>query len=388
MDEAFSNFGLAPRQRERVAAFKDEVRGTLGEDPDLERRDREGIFDRDRWRQAAELGVLRWAVPTARGGDGLDALTAVALMEALGETCRDNGLTFGLGAQMWGVQTALTHFGTEAQIARYLPGSMRGEQLTAYGMTEVESGSDAFGMAATAHRDGASYVLSGEKVYVTFAPVADFAIIFAKTNPDAGRWGISAFLVDADRPGYRAHPVEAKMGLRTVPFGRITLDECRVPVDARLGQEGAGASIFTFSQGWERSLVLAPQVGAMQRQLDACVAFARGRRRGGQAIGRHQAVAHRIATMKLRLETSRLLLYRTASLYTSGKSQPMEGALTKLHLAEAFVESSRDAIAIHGGEGYTSAAGVERDLRDALGGTIYGGTSDIQRNIVAGLLGL
>lgn len=387
MEEAFS-LGLTPAQRERITAFKARASAVLGEDPDLERRDRDGLFDRERWRRAAGLGVLKWAIPETRGGEGLDVLTTVALMEALGEVCRDNGLTFGLGAQMWGVQTALLHFGTEEQIARYLPGSMLGEQLTAYGMTERDSGSDAFGLSATATREGDRYVLSGEKVYVTFAPIADFAIVFAKTNPEAGRWGISAFLVDADHPGYVAHPVEAKMGLRTVPFGRITLDQCRVPASARLGKEGAGASIFTFSQGWERSLVLAPQVGAMQRQLDACVALARKRKRGGQPIGRHQAVSHRIAEMRLRLETCRLLLYRTAALYGSGRSQPMEGALAKLHLAEAFVASSRDAIAIFGGEGYTTAAGIERDLRDALGGTIYGGTSDIQRNIVAGLLGL
>jgi alkylation response protein AidB-like acyl-CoA dehydrogenase len=135
-------------------------------------------------------------------------------------------------------------------------------------------------------------------------------------------------------------------------------------------------------------LVLAPQLGAMQRQLEDCVAFARDRRRAGVPIGKHQAVAHRIADMRLRLETSRLLLYKTAWLQQRGEPNLMEAALAKTHLSEAFAASSFAALAIHGGDGYKSATGVERDLRDALGGTIYGGTVDIQRNIVAGLLGL
>ncbi len=355
---------------------------------DVIQRDAEGSFSRDLWKRAAAYGVLGWAVPKEHGGAGHDLVTAVRLLEALGEGCRDNGLTFGLGAQMWGVQTALLHFGTEAQIERFLPASLAGDSMTAYCMTEEESGSDAFGLGATAIRDGDDYVLNADKVLITFGPIADAAIVFAKTNPDAGRWGISAFLVDASAEGYEAHPVEAKMGLRTVPFGRVTLTDVRVPADQLLGKEGAGASIFTFSQGWERSLVLAPQLGAMQRQLDECVQFARTRKRAGKTIGKHQAVSHRIADMKLRLETGRLLLYKTAWLQQKGLPNLMEAALTKTYLSECFRDSALAAIAIHGGDGYKTEKGVERDLRDAIGGLIYGGTTDIQRNIVAGLLGL
>ncbi|QDV10118.1 Acyl-CoA dehydrogenase [Planctomycetes bacterium Poly30] len=355
---------------------------------DVVARDAAGTFDRTLWKRAAEYGVLGWAVPKEHGGSGHDLVTAVRLLEALGEGCRDNGLTFGLGAQMWGVQTALLHFGTPEQIERFLPPSLAGDSLTAYCMTEEGSGSDAFGLAATAVREGGEYVLNADKVLITFGPVADAAIVFAKTNPDAGRWGISAFLVDASAPGYTAHPVEAKMGLRTVPFGRVTLEDVRVPADQLLGKEGAGASLFTFSQGWERSLVLAPQLGAMQRQIDECVKFARTRKRAGTSIGKHQAVSHRIADMKLRLETGRLLLYKTAWLQQKGLPNLMEAALTKTYLGECFRDSALAAIAIHGGDGYRTKAGIERDLRDAIGGLIYGGTTDIQRNIVAGLLGL
>lgn len=355
---------------------------------DVVARDLAGEFPADLWKRCAEFGVLGWPVPKERGGAGLPVTTVALLMEALGQGCRDNGLTFALGAQMWGVQTALLHFGSERQIDKYLAGSVDGSLQGAYGMTEEGSGSDAFGLSATAVRDGSDYVLNGEKVLITFAPIAEFAIVFARTDPEAGRWGLSAFTVDASNPGYEAHPVEDKMGLRTVPFGRLTLTDCRVSEEDLLGEPGAGASLFSFSQGWERSLVLAPQLGAMARQLDECIAFARGRVRGGAPIGKHQAVSHRVADMKLRLETARLLLYKCAWLQQGGKPNLMEAALTKNYLSEAFVQSSLDAIALHGGDGYKTANQVERDLRDAIGATVYGGTLDVQRNIIAGLLGL
>ena len=355
--------------------------GTVG-------RDREGTFASGAWRACAEFGVLGWAVPSEHGGAGLNPSTVVRLMELLGRHCRDNGLTFALGAQMWGIQSAILEFGTGAQIQAYLPRLLSGDALAAYAITERGSGSDAFGLEATAERTDDGYRLSGEKVLISFAPIADFALVFARTAPEAGRWGISAFLVDANTPGYVAHPVEHKMGLRTVPFGRITLDDCQVSEEQRLGPEGAGASIFSTSQTWERSLVLAPQIGAMARQLDECVAEARTRMRGGRPIGSYQAISHRIADMKVRLELSRLLLYRTAELLEAGRPTLMETAMAKAFLSEAFVQSSRDAISIFGGEGYTTEAQVERDLRDALAATIYGGTADVQRNIIAGLLGL
>jgi alkylation response protein AidB-like acyl-CoA dehydrogenase len=379
------DFAWSEEQEELYASV---VRFAEGLDSRTVERDAEGVFDTALWRRCAEFGVLGWAVPEAHGGSGHDFLTTSYLMEALGYGCSDNGLTFALGAQMWGVQTVLLHFGSEEQKASYLRRSVNGELIAAFAITEETSGSDAFSIDATAVRDGDAYVLNGEKVLITFGPIAKIAIVFAKTDPGAGRWGISAFMVDADTPGYTPHEVEDKMGLRTVPFGRISLEDCRVPASGLLGKEGAGASIFSFSQGWERSLVLAPQLGAMQRVLEECVDLARRRKRAGVSIGKYQAVSHRIADMRLRLEMARLLLYKTAWLQQNERPNLMEAALTKTFLSEAFVQSSLDAIALHGGDGYKTATGVERNLRDAIGATIYGGTVDIQRNIIARLLGL
>ena len=355
---------------------------------DVTALDAESAFPEDAWRHCAEFGVLGWRVPQELGGKGYPVTQAASLMEAFGYGCEDNGLAFGLGTQIWGIQTALLQFGSEAQIEKYLPGSISGDMIGAHAMNEESSGSDAFAIETIAIADGDDYIINGEKTLVTFAPVADFAIVFAKTAPDAGQWGISAFLVDADTPGYVAGEAEEMMGLRTVPYGRIRLQDCRVPAESLLGKPGAGASIFSYVQMWERSLILAPHLGVMRRLLDQCVAFSRGRKRAGTPIGKHQAVSHRIADMKLRLETARLLFYRTAEQQQDGSADLMGAALTKIYLSECLAQCGLDAIAIHGGDGYLTAAGIERNLRDALGATIYSGTTDVQRNIVASLLGL
>ena len=375
---------------EAQQALHDEVADFARRELNVDNRERDlrGEFSSELWKRAADFGVLAWNLPKERGGIGHSVSTTAYLMEALGYGCRDNGLTFALGAQLWGVQTALLHFGNDEQIERYLEPSRLGQAIGAYGMTEACSGSDAFELETSAVAKDDGYVLNGEKVLVTFAPMADFSIVFAKTKPEAKRWGISTFLVDAETMGYRAEPVDEKMGLRTVPFGRLTLENCWVPKSALLGKEGAGASIFSFSQGWERSLVLAPQLGALRHLIETCVEFARSRKRGGQAISSHQAVSHKIANMHLSLETGRLLLYKTAWLQECGKPSVMEAALTKTYLAESFTQASLDAITIHGGDGYRTETEIERNLRDAVGGMIYGGTVDIQRNIIAGLMGL
>ena len=179
-----------------------------------------------------------------------------------------------------------------------------------------------------------------------------------------------------------------KMGLRTSPMGELALTDCLVPAENRLGPEGAGMAIFNSSMEWERSCLFASAVGAMQRQLDACVAYARSREQFGQPIGKFQSVAAKLADMYVRLEAARLMIYRVAWQKQQGTSAPAEAAAAKLFTSEAWVQSSRDAIQTHGAWGYLKDAGIERDLRDAIAGTIYSGTSEIQRVIIARMLGL
>jgi alkylation response protein AidB-like acyl-CoA dehydrogenase len=202
-------------------------------------------------------------------------------------------------------------------------------------------------------------------------------------------WGVTAFLVERSTPGVIISKPIAKMGLKTSPMGEIAFDDCEIPQENRLGKEGQGATVFNHSMGWERACILASDVGAMQRQLEACIDYAKTRRQFGKPIGDFQLVAARIADMKLRHETSRLLLYRAASALAAGaKDAAMLGAMAKIYISEAAVRSGLDAIQVHGGYGYMAEFGVERGLRDAIGGQLYSGTSEIQRMLVARYLGL
>ena len=355
---------------------------------DRARRDQAGEFSRADWQACAERGILGLAVPETLGGAGLDILSVLLAMEGLGHGCADYGLCLALNAQMWTVQLALQQFGTATQQQALLPGLIGGHRIAAQAITEAEAGSDIFALRARAAKTDHGYRLNGSKCYSTLAPVADLYLIFATTNPAAGRWGVTAFLLDRDTPGLSIGPTRHKMGLRTVPFGDLELNNCEIPEDRRLGPEGAGVSLFNASLEWERSCMLASQIGAMQRQLDRSIEHARERRQFNQPIGHFQAVSNRIADMKLRLETSRLLLYKVAWEKQQGRSAPLEAAMAKLQVAEAAVASAMDAVRIHGAVGYLSDGDIEHGLRDAVGGTLYGGTSDIQRNIIARLLGL
>jgi alkylation response protein AidB-like acyl-CoA dehydrogenase len=286
------------------------------------------------------------------------------------------------------VQHPILTFGTDAQKQKYLPGFCSGKLIGAHGMSEPDSGSDAYSLRTRAERTSEGYRLNGTKMFVTNAPIADVALIFATVNPAKGRGGVTAFLVDKGTPGFKVSRNIEKMGLRTSPMGELILEDCVVPEESRLGREGAGPAIFNSSMEWERSCILGSHIGAMERQLEASIRYSRERRQFGQPIGKYQSVANRIAEMQVRLETARLLLYKVAWLNQIGKPAVMEAAMAKLYISECFVSSSTDAIRTYGGYGYMTELEVERDMRDAVGGTLYSGTSDIQRMIIARWLGL
>lgn len=382
MDFSWSDEQLA--FRDRVVKFaQQELNECLVE------RDRKSTFSRENWQKCAEFGILGLSVPPEYGGGpDIDILTAMLAMEGMGYGCRDNGLAFALNAQLWTVQLPIYRYGSEDQRKRFLPALCSGRKIGAHAITEPEAGSDIYSLQTRAEAVDDGYVLNGSKRLVTFAPIADLALVFATVNPELGKWGVTAFVVEKDTPGFTASPVREKMGLRTVPIGELYFDDCFVSDANRIGPEGAGVSISGLSLEMERTCILASQLGAMERQLEQSIKYARERKQFGQPIGKFQAVANRIVEMKLRLETARLLLYKVAWLKHLGKSAMLEAALLKLHLSECFVQSGLDAIRIHGGIGYLTEYEVERDLRDAVGGTLYAGTSDIQRNIIARLLGL
>lgn len=349
-------------------------------------RDRDKSFSRELWDACADFGLQGVLVPEAWDGGGYDLLTAVAVFEGIGYGAGDQGLVFSVAAHAASCEGPLLDFGTDAQKAQWLPGLADGSIIGATGITEPDSGSNAMALATTAEQDGDEWVLRGTKTFVTNAPVADVFVVYARTGQGFG--GLSCFLVPAETDGLTVGPPMEKMGLRTSPIAQIYLDDCRLPASSLVGDVGSGAMIFHQTMDVERLLVMAPAVGAMERLLERCVAHARQRTTGSGPIGKNQAVSHRIADMELRLESSRLLLYRAAWQRQHRGKATRESALAKLAVSEAYVDCCRSAMQIFGGYGYMVDYEIERELRDALATTLYVGTSEIQRNLIAGLRGL
>jgi alkylation response protein AidB-like acyl-CoA dehydrogenase len=388
------NLDRSPEQQELYDATLEFARARLTSDvASLEAADG---FDREAWKRAAEFGLLGLPVPVEYGGQGRDLLTTMIAMEALGRGCLDNGLVFSLNAQMWACQLPIVAYGTEAQKRAWLPRLTSGEAIGAHAITEPNAGSDVFSLTARAERIGAPgsadlrYRLSGTKTFSTNAPVAELVVAFAYLDRSAeGRpKALTAFLVSRGTPGLSFSAPIHKMGLRTSPMGEVIFDDCVVPADARLGPEGAGAAVFNSAMEWERACIFAAHLGAMERLLDDCVRYAKQRRQFGQPIAKFESVAGRIADMKVAVDAGRFLLYRVAALQAEGRSTVLESAIAKLFVSEAHVRSALDALQLHGGYGYMREFPIEREVRDALSGTLYSGTSEMQRKIIARCLGL
>jgi alkylation response protein AidB-like acyl-CoA dehydrogenase len=346
-------------------------------------RDKAREFSLSGWKKCADFGVMRLPIPEEFGGAGAGPVTTIAVMEGLGYGCKDQGLLFSINAHLWTNSIPIVAFGTLEQKKKYLPGLCDGSLIGANAASEPGAGSDVYGMRTQVTKEGDSYVLNGSKIWVTNAPVAQIFAAYATLNPDRGVMGICGFLIDHDTPGLSVAPKLDKMGLRTSPMSEVFFENCRVPASALLGREGFGAEVFSYSMAWERASILATCLGTMRRQIERCVDFARTRKQFGQKIGKFQSVANRIVDMKLRFETARLLLYKVGWLMERGKVTDMDAAMAKLYLSEAFLQSSLDAVQVHGASGYMTEYEFEREVRDAVGGRLYSGTSEIQRNIIA-----
>lgn len=379
---------LTNDQEELLRAAIKFGRASLRQEPDAVRADRDILFDTEGWRKCGEFGLFKMPVPEEYGGLGLGLPEVLAVMEGLGYASADQGLLFSANAHLWTNTIPILIFGTDAQKSKYLPPLSSGEWVGANASTEPEAGSDVFAMRTRAERRGDRYVLNGAKTFVTNAPVSNLIVTYATLDPALGATGITAFLVERNTPGVNVGPHASKMGLRTSPLADVTFHDCEIPVEQRLGREGRGVQVFECAMEWERGCILANCLGVMRRQLEQVIRHAQSRQQFGKPIGKYQSIANRIVDMKLRLETCRPLIYRIGELKQLGRNAELESALAKLYVSECYVKSSLDAIQIFGGYGYMTEQGVERDLRDAIGSTLYSGTSEIQRNIIAKRLGL
>ena len=335
------------------------------------------------WSIAARHGLLKLAMPDEFGGLGASASQCVKTMMAFGREVTDNGLTLGLNSHIWTVQQPLITFGTDAQKSNYLSDLMSGQKIGAYALTEEHSGSDAMALQTSAKKVDGGYILNGAKTFVGMGPCFDIALVFASTAPERKAWGVSVFVVHKDDKGISHGPAQSKLGLKTLPMGPVEFNNCFILETRRLGPEGAGAQIFQTTLDWERAFILSSHVGAMTRQVEDCAHFAKTRETFGKPILEHQSVSNRLADMALRAETARLILLSAAERYDAGSLSPEMAAMTNLHISEGFLASSLDAVRNFGGKGYLDGSQAGADFTDALGGVIYSGTSDVQRQIIA-----
>ncbi|SDI44264.1 Acyl-CoA dehydrogenase [Actinokineospora alba] len=351
-------------------------------------RDEAGEFSWDCWKLVRQSGILGLPFDEQWGGLGQDLITTMGVLEALGEGNRDGGLSFCVTTSMASTGVPLEAFGTVEQRSRYLPGICSGELIGAHAITESEGGSDALNMLTTARRDGDVFVLNGSKTFVSNGPIADVIVVYAKTRHNAGPLGITALLVDRDTPGLSVGRPMKKMGLRTSPISELFFDDCRIPATQVLGRVGGGFLVLDHVMKREILFSFIVNVGEMRHRLNRCLAYAKSRKQFGQAIGSNQAIANKLVDMRIRVATARKWLYDTAERLVAGHNVTTDLAIAKLLTSEGNLASSLTAVQIFGGHGYMAETGLEKDVRNAVAGTIYSGTTEIQYNRVAAMMGL
>ncbi|MEV6829608.1 acyl-CoA dehydrogenase family protein [Amycolatopsis sp. NPDC051102] len=352
------------------------------------RRDREAEFAGGLWPEIGASGLFGLPFGTEHGGGGHDLPTTMYALEGLGYHCRDGGLNFSISTQLVSTGVPIQRFGSQEVKDRFLPRVVDGSVICAHAITEPDGGSDAAAMQTTAELRGDDYVLNGRKFFITNGPVADVVLVYARTSPGTGPLGISVFAVERGTPGFEAGPPIDKMGLRTSPLGNLTFTDCVVPAANMVGRRGKGFLLLDYVMKWEVLLSFAISLGAMEFRLEQSIDYAKTRKQFGAPIASCQLIAAKIVEMKIDLETTRNWFYDTARRFEAGEDVMVDVAMAKVLASEANVRSATNAVQIFGGRGYLSEFGIEKELRDATGGTIYSGTSEVQRDKVARMLGV
>lgn len=346
-------------------------------------------FPLEKWQQCGEMRLQGLPVPEELGGAGLDPLSTAIALEALGNGCRDGGLVFSICAHLLACVIPIWKHGSAEQHERFLAPLCAGELIAVNGMTEPGTGSDAFSMQTRAVPKDDGFVLNGSKTFSSNGPIADIAVVYAMTDADKGyHGGVTAFLIEKGTPGFRSGQQFEKMGLQSCPIGELILEDVYLPAGSVIGHVGGGAAIFSESMDWERACLVAAHVGTIQWLLDQAIEYARTRKQGGQTISKFQAISHRLVDVKVRLEASRLLTYQAAAGLVKPRTASMNASIAKLFVSESLLTSAIDTLRVFGGNGLMKEYGIEAIVGDGVAGTIYSGTSDIQRNIIARWLGL
>jgi butyryl-CoA dehydrogenase len=362
--------------KEMAAAFVEkEVK------PVANRMDREAAYPSELVRRLGEIGFLGMLVPEELGGSGMDLVSYVLVMEEISKAWASLGVIASVNNSL--VCGPLLKFGNAAQKKKYLVPLARGERLGCYALTEPGAGSDAGAIQTRAVKSDHHYLLNGRKIFITNGQHADVAIVFAVTNVALGKHGISAFVVEKDTDGFSVGRLEDKLGLRSSDTAELLFEDCRVARDNLLGEENEGFKIALSSLDGGRIGIAAQSLGIAQGCLEESLAHAKERRQFGHPIGDFQAIQWMLADMATELDAARLLTYRAAWLLQQRRSVTKEAAMAKLFASEAANRIAYKAIQIFGGYGYTKEFAAERFFRDARITTLYEGTSEIQRLVIA-----
>ncbi|HHT7237531.1 MULTISPECIES: acyl-CoA dehydrogenase AcdA [Bacillus cereus group] len=352
--------------------------------PTAAERDEEERFDRALFDQMAELGLTGIPWPEEYGGIGSDYLAYVIAIEELSRVCASTGVTLSAHTSLAG--WPIFKFGTEEQKQKFLRPMAEGKKIGAYGLTEPSSGSDAGGMRTTAKRDGDHYILNGSKIFITNGGIADIYVVFALTDPESKQRGTSAFIVESDTLGFSVGKKESKLGIRSSPTTEIMFEDCRIPVENLLGEEGQGFKVAMQTLDGGRNGIAAQAVGIAQSALDASVEYARERHQFGKPIAAQQGIGFKLADMATDVEAARLLTYQAAWLESEGLPYGKESAMSKVFAGDTAMKVTTEAVQVFGGYGYTKDYPVERYMRDAKITQIYEGTQEIQRLVISRML--
>jgi alkylation response protein AidB-like acyl-CoA dehydrogenase len=349
--------------------------------PGVAERDREHRFPTELVREMGELGLLGMMVPEEYGGAGLDLLTYAIAVAEVSRACPSLGVTMSVTNSVccW----PITHFGSEETKRRYLPALASGEALGGFGLTEPGAGSDAGSLTTTARLEGEEWVLDGEKAWITNAGVASAFVVVARTDGDAGKRGLSAFVVDADAPGFTVGEPEAKLGLKASRTAPLSLTGCRIPRGNLLGRAGEGLPIALATLDHSRIGIAAQCLGIHQRALELARDYARDRRQFGRPLAEQPAIQFKIATMATELAAARALTYWAASLPEGSLEAGRFASQAKLYASEAANRACWESLQIHGGNGFHEDYEISRLYRDVRVTTIYEGTSEMQRLVIA-----
>jgi butyryl-CoA dehydrogenase len=343
--------------------------------------DRDARFPHETIKRMGELGLMGILIPERWGGAGSDAVAYAVAMEEIARVCGSHAVVMSVNNSLF--CDPIYKYGTDAQRERFLRPVASGHEIGCFALTEPQAGSDATNQHTLAVRDGDHYVVNGRKVFVTSGREASAALVFVQTDPAKGSHGISALLVEKSRKGFLVPKTEEKLGIRASDTAELVFEDCRVPVENRLGEEGHGFKIAMASLDGGRIGIAAQAVGLAVGAYERALAYARERKSFGVPIGQHQMVQWMLADMATAIEGARLLIWQAASLKDAGRPFSTQSAMAKLFAAEMAMSVTTNAVQIHGGYGFIKEYEVERFFRDAKITQIYEGTSQIQKLVIA-----